>query len=79
MKDVSDGIFPLGDDLSDDEEVENIDVKKSVQKMLDREEKYKRKNEKKKLEYRQLVKERKIIVLKSSNLETHYVMRCTPL
>jgi hypothetical protein len=56
---VSDGLFPLGDDLSDEEEVEKVDVKKSVQKMLDREEKYRKKNEKKKEDYRKLVKQRR--------------------
>lgn len=59
LQDVSDGLFPLGDDLSDDEEVEKIDMKKSVQKLLDQEDKFKRKNEKKKEEYRRLAKERR--------------------
>ncbi len=56
---MSDGLFPLGDDLSDEEEVEKVDLKKSVQKMLDREEKYRKKNEKKKEDYRKLVKQRR--------------------
>lgn len=69
FKDVSDGVFPLGDDLSDEEEVEAVDVKKSVQKMLAREEKYRKKNEKKKQEYRKQVKERRKLDLEEQKRE----------
>ena len=57
FKDVESGVFPLGDDISDEEPDEKINVKASVEKLLKKQEKLKKKNLKGKEEYRKWKKE----------------------
>ena len=57
FKDVESGVFPLGDDISDEEPDEKINVKASVEKLLKKQEKIKKKNLKGKEEYKKWKKE----------------------
>merc|ERR1712113_380583 len=59
FKDVVQGVFPLGPDVSDDEEVEKVSVSKGVKSLQKFEEKLLVDNMKNKKEYKKLLKKRK--------------------
>merc|ERR1719309_1520628 len=59
FKDVVQGVFPLGPDVSDDEEVEKVSVSKGVKNLQKFEEKLLVDNMKNKKEYKKLLKKRK--------------------
>merc|ERR1711874_229982 len=60
FKDVVQGVFPLGPDVSDDEEVEKVSVSKGVKNLREFEEKMLAENVKAKKEYKKLMKTKKL-------------------
>merc|ERR1711913_254753 len=60
FKDVVEGAFPLGPDVSDEEEVEKVSVKKGVKNLREFEEKMLAENVKAKKEYKKLMKAKKL-------------------